>query len=254
MTTLGVLYPGFAAEADYPLGASLVRPPVTAVVVHTAVGEDMNTVEDARRTGEIARLIDGVRGLRTLLAATHQRADAVLWACTSASFVLGLDGAREQAERLKEAAGVPATSTSLAFVEAALAMGLRRVAVAATYPAEEAALFGTFLAEAGIEVLSIDSAGIMDGSGGALLDEDEVVAFAVRADRVAADAILIPDTAVVTVRCLERLEAAAGKPVLTANQVTLWQGLRLAGVYRRQSGLGSLFRTSPPPAEGAATR
>jgi maleate cis-trans isomerase len=248
MTTLGVLYPGFAAEADYVAGGRLARPPVAVVVAHTAVAENTNTVEDARRTGEIGRLLDGLHDLRTRCAALHVRTDAVLWACTAGSFVFGLDGAREQSRRLSAAAGVPATSTSLAFAEAVGALGLRRVAVAATYPSEEAALFGAFLGEVGVEVLGIDAAGIADGSGGALLDEDQVIAFATGADLPGADAILVPDTAVATLSFLDRLEAAAGKPVLTANQVTLWQGLRLAGAYRSQDGMGSLFRSAPAAA------
>ena len=118
MTTLGVLYPGFAAEADYAAGAQLIGPSIATVIVHTAVDDNTNTIEDARRTGEVGRLLDGVHDLRERCAATHQRLDAVLWACTAGSFVFGLDGAREQARRLSGAAGVPATSTSLAFVQA----------------------------------------------------------------------------------------------------------------------------------------
>ena len=239
---MGVLYPGFAAEDDYPIGGRLLRPPVDVVVVHTRVDDDLNTIEDAQRTGETDRLIDGVHELRSRCAAIHQRADVVLWACTAGSFVFGLEGAREQAARLAAAAGVPATSTSLAFVEACRGLGVRRVSVGATYPADEAALFGAFLAEAGIEVLAIDSASITDGSGGALLTDDEVVALATGADHPEADAILLPDTAIRTMRILDRLEAATGKPVLTANQVTIWQGLQLAGDPRHQDDLGALFR------------
>jgi maleate cis-trans isomerase len=43
-------------------------------------------------------------------------------------------------------------------------------------------------------------------------------------------------------RLLDRLEAAAGCPVLTANQVTIWDGLRIAGALKPQNALGSLFR------------
>jgi maleate isomerase len=132
----------------------------------------------------------------------------------------------------------------LSFVEAAQALGIRRVAVAATYPAEEAALFGAFLAEVDIEVLAIDSVAIADGSGGALLSPDEIVAFARSADRPTAEAILLPDTAVATMGLLDRLETEVGKPVLTANQVTIWQGLRLAGSFQPQEGLGTLFQTA----------
>jgi hypothetical protein len=42
-------------------------------------------------------------------------------------------------------------------------------------------------------------------------------------DNPDAEAILVPDTALHTVAWLEQLEAAAGKPVLTANQVTFWK-------------------------------
>jgi maleate cis-trans isomerase len=174
--------------------------------------------------------------------ALHQRVDAVLWACTAGSFVFGLAGAREQADALAAAAGVPATSTSLAFVEAAGVLGIRRVAVGATYPAEEAERFVEFLEQAGIDVLALDSAGIDDGSGGALLTDDAVVELALGARQPGADAILLPDTALRTMRLLDRLEAVTGCRVLTANQVTIWAGLRLANALTPRPGLGALFR------------
>jgi maleate cis-trans isomerase len=40
---------------------------------------------------------------------------------------------------------------------------------------------------------------------------------------------------------LDELEAAAGMPVLTANQVTVFEGLRLAGRVPPLPGLGALF-------------
>jgi maleate cis-trans isomerase len=95
-------------------------------------------------------------------------------------------------------------------------------------------------------VLALDSAGIDDGSGGALLPDDEVVELAAGVRQPGADAILLPDTALRTMRLLERLEAATGYPVLTANQVTIWEGLRIAGALTPQRGLGSLFRAPVP--------
>jgi hypothetical protein len=46
---------------------------------------------------------------------------------------------------------------------------------------------------------------------------------------------------------LDELEERLGKPVLTANQVSIWQGLRLAGDRTARKGLGRLF--TEPPAE-----
>jgi maleate cis-trans isomerase len=53
--------------------------------------------------------------------------------------------------------------------------------------------------------------------------------------------VLVPDTALHTIAGLETLEAAVGKPVLTANQVSAWEGLRLAGAGPVPHGPGRLF-------------
>ena len=49
------------------------------------------------------------------------------------------------------------------------------------------------------------------------------------ADHPDAEAVLVPDTAMHTLAIVDKLEAAVGKPVLTANQVTVWKGLDLLG-------------------------
>ena len=78
----------------------------------------------------------------------------MVWASTGGSFVYGWEGAHEQTTALARAAGLPASSTSFAFVQAVRALGAARVAVAATYPEEIARLFSAFLAAAGIDVVA----------------------------------------------------------------------------------------------------
>ena len=51
---------------------------------------------------------------------------AVVWACTSGSFIGGLAWARAQAGELENRLGVPVTSTALAFLEALSAQGLEK--------------------------------------------------------------------------------------------------------------------------------
>ena len=65
--------------------------------------------------------------------------------------------------------------------------------------------------------------------------------FARANDHPDAEAVLIPDTALHTVGFLSELETAVGKTVLTANQVTMWEALRLANRLTQQSGLGRLM-------------
>ena len=56
-----------------------------------------------------------------------------------------------------------------------------------------------------------------------------------------ADGVFIAGTGFRCVSILEDLEADLGKPVLSANQVSLWYCLRLAGVRPRITGYGALL-------------
>jgi maleate cis-trans isomerase len=238
---IGILYPGHSAEDDYlELEARLGDGP-QFVVQHTVMAEDAHRVDALLDWGRADRLADGARAL-----APH-RPSAVVWACTSGSFAFGWDGAHEQAARLAVAAGVPASSTSLAFVNAVRAMGCSAVAVAATYPDEVARLFTGFLSSGGIRVTSQRSHGIVMATEVGTVTGPDVLAIATGGDDPEADALLLPDTALHTVAYLDVLERAVGKPVLTANQVSAWEGLRLAGYRPTHPGLGALFAATSWP-------
>src|SRR3990170_3800329 len=237
-TTVGFLYPGYAAEDDYPLLASVLGDTVALPVVHTSVGEDAHRVDALLDLGSTDRLADGLPALRDAGVAS------VVWACTSGSFVFGWDGATEQVAALARAAGVPATSTSFSFVRAAAALGLRRVAVAATYPQDVAEHFVAFLGAGGVEVVSLGSRGIVTAVEVGTLGRKQVLDLAAANDHPDAEAVLLPDTALHTVAWLDELESRLGKPVLTANQVSAWDGLRLAGHTDAHQGAGLLFRTA----------
>ena len=234
MLRIGILYPLHSAEDDYPSMAARLEPPVEVAVVHTDA-VDLHTVEDCRRTGDWDRLEPGAAELQRL------GVDVCMWACTSGSFVYGLAGAEEQARQIGSYLGVPASSTSLAFVKALQTLGINRVAVAATYPEELAAAFVDFLGQGGIRVVQLDSLGIWTAVEVGAVGPEQVIEFVRANDHPEADAILIPDTALHTNGFLPALDEAAGKPVLTANQVTMWQALRLGGGFRRQRGFGQLF-------------
>jgi maleate cis-trans isomerase len=237
---LGFLYPGHAAEDDYPRLAAQLRAQPVVDLVHTSVGEDAHRVDALLDLGGPERLAEGASRFAGPV-------DAVVWACTSGSFVFGWDGARDQADRLGELLGVPASSTSFAFVEAARAVGVRRVALAATYPPDVVDAFRAFLAQAGIDVVAAGAEDIITATEVGTLGRTRVIELVTAGDHPDAQAVLVPDTALHSVAWVAELEAALGKPVLTANQVTMWEALRLAGVPPLQAGAataGSLFRSA----------
>ncbi|MEU6280133.1 decarboxylase [Streptomyces sp. NPDC047028] len=239
MTALGFLYPGHSGEDDYPRIEQLLGSDIRVDLVHTDIGEDAHRVDALREMGSAERLAGGMEGLRLAGAET------VVWACTSGSFVHGWEGAQEQVRGLARLAGMPASSTSFAFVHAARELGVRRVAVGATYPEDVAALFAEFLRTGGLEVTGVRSSGIITAAEVGTWGEEEVLTLARSADSPDAEAVLLPDTALHTAAHVPLLEKALSKPVLTANQVTVWEGLRLADRRVNAPALGALFTREP---------
>ncbi|NGO71105.1 maleate cis-trans isomerase family protein [Streptomyces boncukensis] len=235
---VGFLYPGYSAEDDYPrlerilteAGAEVGLP-----LVHTDIGEDAHRVDALLEMGSAARLAAKVEEVKA------RGAEAVVWACTSASFVFGWDGAQQQVRELSATAGLPASSTSFAFAGAVRALGAERVAIAATYPEDVAQLFRDFLKAADAEVVSMRGSGIITAAEVGTWGEQEVLALARGGDHPDAQAVLLPDTALHTAAWIPALEAELGKPVLTANQVTVWEGLRLLEQPVTCPALGTLF-------------
>ncbi|MGW0571242.1 maleate cis-trans isomerase family protein [Streptomyces tauricus] len=240
MTALGFLYPGHSAEDDYPRIEQLLGSDIRLQVVHTDIGEDAHRVDALLEMGSAARLAAGVEELRL------SGAEAVVWACTSGSFVYGWQGAQDQVRALALSAGLPASSTSFAFAHAVGELGVKRVAIGATYPDDVAALFSSFLADGGLEVVSVREAGIVTAAEVGGWGEAEVFALARAADHPEAEVVLLPDTALHTASCIPALEAELGKPVLTANQVTVWEALRLTDRRVNAPELGTLFTRQRP--------
>ncbi len=69
--------------------------------------------------------------------------------------MLGRSGAEEQVRFLEDLLGAPASSMSVAFVEALEVLGRCRVAVAATYPEDATQFFKEFLAAGGVEAVHV---------------------------------------------------------------------------------------------------
>jgi maleate cis-trans isomerase len=242
MTTVGLLYPGYGAEGDFPAlleRLSEVRPggwDLALPLVHTSVGEDAHRVDALLDLGGHERLLEGARTLTD-----EHRLDSLMWACTSGSFVFGWHGAHRQVDELSRATGLPTSSASLAFVSACRALGVTRVSVAASYPGDVAEHFVSFLGSGGVEVSGMSSHEIYTAAEVGTLGRAEVLALVTGAARDGAEAVLVPDTAMHTLAWIDELEAAVGMPVLTANQVTIFEGLRLVGESPALQGLGTLF-------------
>lgn len=152
---------------------------------------------------------------------------AVTYACASASFVHGAAGERALTASMISAGAPGATTTSGGLIEALRHLGLRRIAVVTPYIDSVTERLLTFLAEYRIEVVSSVGLGLLDHIW--KVGYPEIVEAVTVVDVPEADGLFISCTNVPTYDIISPLERWLGKPVLTANQVTMWSALRLIG-------------------------
>ena len=167
-----------------------------------------------------------------------QRPVAITYACTAASFVRGKGGDEEINRRITAATGIPATSTSTALLRALKAMGVRRLAVATPYLEELNDRLELFLEAHGFQVVS------MLGLNAKVIQHvtpSEIIQLARDCDTSEAEAVFISCTTMKTAPYIGALEASLQKPVLSANQVSLWDAVQLAGAAAPMSEHGRLF-------------
>ena len=156
------------------------------------------------------------------------RPAAVVYACTSGSFVGGLAGERALRDALGASAGAPGVTTSGALLDALTAVGAGTVAIGTPYTAEVTDRLVSFLAEAGHAVSGCAYLGL--SADIAWVDAGTVRRLAASADSPDADAVFLSCTNLRTFDVLSDLERELGKPVLSANQVSMWAGLRAGGL------------------------
>jgi maleate isomerase len=117
-------------------------------------------------------------------------------------------------------------TTSGALLDALAALGVRTVGVGTPYDRAVSARLGRFLQEAGYDTVSCAFLGLRGDIP--RVSAASVHELAVAADAPSARAVFLSCTNLRTFEVLEDLEERLGKPVLSANQVTMW-GLLRAG-------------------------
>jgi maleate isomerase len=167
--------------------------------------------------------------------------EVVVYLCASGSFVRGVPGEAAMREQMLAAGAPKAVTTSGALLEALEWLGIDRIAVATPYVPSLTARLHMFLDEAGVGVLSGRELGL--GERIWRVTGPTVHDLAVACDHPDAQAIFISCTNLATYDVIAPLEATLGKPVITANQVSMWAALRAAGATIQPNGQ-SLFDSS----------
>lgn len=214
---------GVVAPFDFALDRELWRWVPDHVSLHLTrlpYLPDPVTIELAAALGDP----HGVRrATRDVLA---PRPLAVAYACSSGSFVRGVEGERALVTAMLGAGAPAAITTSGAMVDALAEVGASRVALLTPYVNSVTVRLHDYLGDHGITVSASTGLGLLGEIW--TLRAPEILAAARSLDLGDAQALFISCTNVPTYDLLAPLEDELGIPVLSANQVTMAAALRLA--------------------------
>ena len=188
---------------------------------------------------------DVVAECTTELIATQP--EVIAYACTSGSFIHGVEGERSLIAAMFAGGAPAAVSTSGALVMALHQLGIERLAVATPYDDDITAALSRYLDEVGVQVSG--SAGL--GLAGRIWRVPYALTLDLAREAVAAgdcDGVFISCTNLPTYDLIAPLERELGVPVLTANQVTIWGALHMAGLDAVGPGQSLLARVITPEA------
>jgi maleate isomerase len=191
------------------------------------------TIEMAQYIGDTASVRSCVQDLMSASPA------ACVYACTSGSFVSGVAGERGLVQAMRDAGAAAALTTSGAVVQALTHLGASRVAIASPYDSEVTERLHTYLKECGLDVVASAYLGLTRGIW--QVPYATTARLVTEADDADADAVVVSCTNLPTYDLIAPLEDRLGKPVVTANQATMWAAMRLLG--RRAVGAGQRLLT-----------
>lgn len=191
-------------------------------------------LEDVTREAELRMISEELpRALRLIATAAPK---VVVFGCTSAGSLGGLDHDSGIARSIEEATGATAITVIGAVVDRLRAFGLRRVAVFTPYSAGITQSVADCIVEAGFEVVKSAGMGIVCNREIGRVTPDEIAAFVERGFQdVEADCAFLSCTNWRAVEAREALQRTLGIPVITSNQACI-----------EKSG-SSLYISAPQP-------
>nr|WP_315927313.1 ectoine utilization protein EutA [Mesorhizobium sp. SP-1A] len=156
-----------------------------------------------------------------------EKLDAISYSCTSASVVIGDDEIEAAIHAAKP--GVPVVTPPQAAMRGLRAFGTRRISVLTPYTVETSRPMADYFVRHGFEIASFTCLGFEDDREMARIPPAALVELARETTHPEAEALFVSCTALRSALAAPGMEDAIGRPVVTSNQATAWNCLRLCG-------------------------
>lgn len=170
----------------------------------------------------------------------------IAFACTAGSLIGGPGWDKNEIASMQaNSKGIPCTTTATAVEEAMRFMGLKKIVIAGPYIDEVNQRFKEFYEASGFKVLNVAGLQIEDLYEMGVTKPSQAYQIALKA--------MVPETEGIFIACtnfrcsdvIEEIERDTGKPVVTANQATAWQLMKLLKINGPVEGYGQLLRKVP---------
>lgn len=250
---IGVLTPHTAVgpEAEFPaMAPGRITIQVARVSTDAAggrVGTSPPAPADARTLTEPPILDDAADRLAA------GPIDVIGYASTSSAYAIGFDDEAAMISRLWRRIGIPVAATCASAVLALRVLDVRRVALVEPpwFDDRLNELGAAYFQSQGLRVVSSGSASLPRDPR--QIDPTAVCEWTSQHVPDDAEAIFVGGNGFRAAGAIDALEARLARPVLTSNQVLLWNLLAYAGATFEVSGYGQLFTRKPPPDDLHAT-
>jgi maleate isomerase len=191
--------------------------------------------------GELVALADPLRLERAAETLTAEGVDMIGYASTTSAYAIGFGAEEALVSSLEQLTGLPAASSCAAAVHALHALAAERVALvgAPWFSRELNELGASYFRDQGFEVTGSASAELSLDPGE--IEPEAVVEWIEHNVDDDAEAVFVGGNGFRAAAAVEPLEAALDRPVLTSNQVLLWQLLRHAHEPVTIDRFGRLF-------------
>jgi maleate isomerase len=164
--------------------------------------------------------------------------DAFAFACTAASYVVGIERETREMAALSAKRGYPVITGGQAIIAALKKLGLKKIVIGAPYPAWVIDSCKAYYQAAGFDILgatrivtaSADTRSIYELSG------DDAIAALKGMDTKGADAVLFTGSGMPSLRAIIEGQKLKGLPVLSTNLCMSWALCDRLGLANRGKG------------------
>ncbi len=165
--------------------------------------------------------------------------DTIVYACTSASAVIGDDKVKQSVSKGKP--GTPVVTPTTAAVAGFKMLNINNITLLAPYIKTVSESLAHYFSDQGLNINSLYYLGIEDDRDIGRLSHQSIIDTAKSAVTATTEGIFLACTALPVVPIIDQLEKELGIPVITSNQAMFWQALRQAGSTASVSGFGQLL-------------